>query len=169
MTKVGKPLAFRCGAAELPGPARFSTHLEGEIMTSSVTTPPLYAKARRVGDLLFVSGQLPINEAGLLYPGQVGADITVEQAQEAAALAAQNCLAVVSDALGSLDAVKGVARLGGYVATAEGFSNAPAVVDAASQQILEALGERGQHARLALGVASLPLGASVEIELAVQC
>lgn len=138
-------------------------------MTSPLTTPPLYARARRVGELLFVSGQLPVSEAGLLHPGRVGTEITLEQAQEAAALAAQNCLAVVRDTLGSLDAVKGVARLGGYVSAGEGFSNAPAVVDAASQQILEALGDRGQHARLALGVASLPLGASVEIELAVQC
>ena len=138
-------------------------------MTSPVTTPPLYARAMRVGDLLFVSGQLPVNDAGLLHPGHVGTEVTVEQAREAAALAARNCLDVVRDALGSLDAVKGVARLGGYVAAGEGFSNAPAVVDAASQQILDVLGDRGQHARLALGVASLPLGASVEIELAVQC
>lgn len=124
----------------------------------------------RVGELLFVSGQLPINaETGLLHPGRVGADVTLEQAREAAALAAENCLTVIRESLGSLDAVKAVARLGGYVAAGEGFSNAPAVVDAASAVILEALGERGQHARLALGVASLPLNACVEIELAVQC
>lgn len=138
-------------------------------MTSPVTSPPLYARAKRVGDLLFVSGQLPVNDAGLLHSGHVGTDVTVEQAREAAALAARNCLNVIRDTLGSLDAVKGVARLGGYVAAGEGFSNAPAVVDAASQQILDVLGDRGQHARLALGVASLPLGACVEIELAVQC
>jgi len=138
-------------------------------MTTPVTAPPLYARAMRVGDLLFVSGQLPVDRAGLLYPGKVGTEVTVEQAKEAATLAASNCLNVIRETLGSLDAVKGVARLGGYVAAGEGFNNAPAVVDAASQLILNALGERGQHARLALGVASLPLGACVEIELAVQC
>lgn len=138
-------------------------------MTSPVTTSPLYARAMRVGDLLFVSGQLPVNHAGLLHPGHVGVDVTQEQAAEAAALAAENCLNVIRESLGTLDAVKAVARLGGYVAAGEGFSNAPAVVDAASAVILEALGERGQHARLALGVASLPLNSCVEIELAVQC
>lgn len=138
-------------------------------MTPQVTAPPLYARAMRVGDLLFVSGQLPLNDAGLQHPGHVGTAITVEQAREAAALAASNCLDVVRDTLGSLDAVKGVARLGGYVAAGDGFNDVPAVVDAASQLILDVLGDRGRHARLALGVASLPLGACVEIELAVQC
>lgn len=138
-------------------------------MTPPVTAPPLYARAMRVGDLLFISGQLPVSDARLLYPGHVGTEVTIEDAREAAALAAGNCLDVIRETLGSLDDVKGVARLGGYVAAGDGFNNAPAVVDAASQVILDALGDRGRHARLALGVASLPLGACVEIELAVQC
>ncbi|MDX2939386.1 RidA family protein [Streptomyces ipomoeae] len=132
-------------------------------------TMPLYVRAVRTGDLLFISGQLPLAEAGLLHPGHVGREVTVEQAREAAALAARRCLDVAKDELGSLDAIKAVARIGGYVAAAEGFVDAPAVVDAASQVALDELGERGRHARLAMGVASLPLGACVEIEMAVQC
>lgn len=138
-------------------------------MAQSISSPPLYAGARRVGDLLFVSGQLPIREDALLHPGLVGEEISVEQAREAAGLAARRCLEVVRTELGSLDAVKGVARIGGYVAAGRGFVDAPAVVDEASRTVLDALGERGHHARLALGVASLPLGACVEIEMTVQC
>lgn len=139
-------------------------------MTESVKSPsPLYSRAVRVGDLLFVSGQLPINGDGLLHPGRVGEEVTVEQAREAAELAAIRCLDVVRDELGSLDAVKGIARIGGYVAAGEGFVDAPSVVDAASRIVLDALGSRGRHSRLAVGVASLPLGACVEIEMAVQC
>lgn len=138
-------------------------------MVESVTSTPLYERAVRVGDLLFVSGQLPIGDAGLLYPGRVGQEVTVEQAREAAVLAASRCLDVVRDELGSLDAVKGIARIGGYVSAGEGFVDAPAVIDGASQLALDVLGEKGHHARLAMGVASLPLGACVEIEMTVQC
>jgi enamine deaminase RidA (YjgF/YER057c/UK114 family) len=122
-----------------------------------------------VGDLLFISGQLPIGDDGVQHPGFVGRDVTVEQARQAAALAARRCLDIARAELGSLDAIKGIARLGGYVAVGEGFTDAPAVVDAASQVAHDELGDRGRHARLALGVASLPLGSCVEIEMAVQC
>ncbi|MFJ8855922.1 RidA family protein [Streptomyces sp. NPDC102437] len=138
-------------------------------MSQTASAPPLFERAVRVGDLLFISGQLPIGDDGVQYPGFVGRDVTVEQAREAAALAARRCLEVARAELGSLDAIKAVARIGGYVAVGEGFADAPAVVDAASQVALEELGDRGRHARLALGVASLPLGACVEIEMAVQC
>lgn len=138
-------------------------------MAQSISSPPLYVGAQRIGDLLFVSGQLPLAEAGLLHPGLVGEEVSVEQAREAARVAAGRCLDVVRSALGSLDAVKGVARIGGYVASGRGFIDAPAVIDEASRTILDALGNRGHHARLALGVASLPLGACVEVEMTVQC
>ncbi|MGW0816945.1 RidA family protein [Streptomyces viridiviolaceus] len=138
-------------------------------MHQSASAPPLFETAVRVGDLLFISGQLPIADNGVQHPGVVGQDVTVEQAQQAAALAARRCLDVARAELGSLDAIKGVVRIGGYVAAGDGFVDAPAVVDAASQVALDELGDRGRHARLAVGVASLPLGACVEIEMAVQC
>lgn len=138
-------------------------------MAESVTSTPLYERAVRVGDLLFVSGQLPIGDGGLLYSGRVGQEVTVEQAREAAMLAASRCLDVVRDELGSLDAVKGIVRIGGYVSAGEGFVDAPAVIDGASRLVLDVFEEKGHHARLAVGVASLPLGACVEIEMTVQC
>ncbi|MGP3775396.1 RidA family protein [Streptomyces sp. SDT5-1] len=136
----------------------------------SVTHPqPLYQRAVRSGDTLIVSGQLPIQDHSVIHAGRVGADITVEQAQEAASLAAQRCLVVLRAELGSLDAVRRVVRIGGYVATAPGFFDAPAVVNAASRTVLDALGSRGEHARIAVGVASLPLNSCVEIEMSVEC
>ncbi len=138
-------------------------------MAKSVTSRPLYAPAVRVGDLLFVSGQLPIDDGDLLYPGRLGEGVTLDQGRAAAKLAASRCLDVVRDELGSLDKVKGIARIGGYVAAGDGFIDAPTVIDGASQIALELLGVKGRHARLAVGVASLPMGACVEIEMAVQC
>ncbi|MET9085855.1 RidA family protein [Streptomyces sp. NPDC004237] len=137
----------------------------------SLTHPPtaLYQRAVRSGDMLIVSGQLPVRDQTVIHAGRVGAEVTVEQAQEAAALAAQRCLDVLRAELGSLDAVRRVVRIGGYVAAADGFFDAPAVVNAASRTVLDALGSRGEHARVALGVASLPLNSCVEIEMSVEC
>ncbi len=138
-------------------------------MAQPTSSPPLYVGAQRLGDLLFVSGQLPIADGELLHPGLVGEEVSVEQAREAARVAAGRCLDVIRNELGSLDAIKGVGRIGGYVASGQGFVDAPAVIDEASRTILDALGDRGHHARLALGVASLPFGACVEVEMTVQC
>jgi enamine deaminase RidA (YjgF/YER057c/UK114 family) len=110
-------------------------------MAQPVFSPPLYVGAQRIGDLLFVSGQLPIGHGGLLHSGLVGEEVSVEQAREAARVAAGRCLDVIRNELGSLDAVKGVARIGGYVASGQGFVDAPVVIDAASRTILDALGE----------------------------
>ncbi|MGW1269075.1 RidA family protein [Streptomyces sp. NPDC002491] len=138
-------------------------------MNQPVPATALFERAVRTDALLFVSGQLPIGDDGLRHPGAVGRDVSLEQAREAAALAARRCLDVARAELGSLDAIRSVTRIGGYVAAGEGFTDAPAVVDAASQAVLEELGERGRHARVALGVASLPLGACVEIEMVIAC
>lgn len=138
-------------------------------MPQSVQTPPLYARTVRAGNLLFVSGQLPLGEEGVLYPGRVGQEVSVEHARQAAAVAARACLAAAAAELGSQDEIRSVVKIGGYVAVGEGFSDVPAVVDAASQIILDELGDRGQHARLAVGVASLPRNACVEIEMIFGC
>ncbi|MER6559236.1 RidA family protein [Streptomyces sp. NPDC001027] len=138
-------------------------------MNQPVPATALFERAVRTDALLFVSGQLPISDDGLRHPGAVGRDVSLEQAREAAALAARRCLDVARAELGSLDAIRSVTRIGGYVAAGEGFTDAPAVVNAASQAVLEELGERGRHARVALGVASLPLGACVEIEMVIAC
>lgn len=130
-----------------------------------------YVPAVRVGGLVFTAGQIPLTQdGGLLHVGRVGAaaEVSVEQAQEAARLCVLNALAAAAGAAGGLSAVRRVVRVTGYVASAEGFRDQPRVLNAASELLGEVFGEAGRHARSAVGVAELPLGAPVEIELVVE-
>jgi enamine deaminase RidA (YjgF/YER057c/UK114 family) len=102
------------------------------------------------------------------WTGKIGRELTVEQGAEAARLACLNALAVVKGELGGLDAVARIVRLGGHVASAEGFTQQPAVVNGASDLLAAIFGDAGRHARLALGAYELPLGAAIELELIVQ-
>lgn len=135
-----------------------------------VLPPPTasYVPAVRAGNLVFASGQTPTVAGNLVIAGKLGADVTVEQGQEAARLAALNCLAEVRGVLGSLDAVTRVVKLTGYVASAAGFGDQPTVINGASRLMEDVFGSAGRHARAALGVAELPAGAPVEIELVVE-
>ena len=135
-----------------------------------VLPPPAasYVPAVRTGNLVFASGQTPTVAGRLVIAGKVGADVTVEQGQEAARLAALNCLAEVRGLLGSLDMVTRVVKLTGYVASAAGFGDQPVVINGASRLMEDVFGPAGRHARAALGVAELPAGAPVEIELVVE-
>jgi enamine deaminase RidA (YjgF/YER057c/UK114 family) len=135
-----------------------------------VLPPPAasYVPAVRTGNLVFASGQTPTVAGRLVVAGKLGADVTVEQGQEAARLAALNCLAEVRGLLGSLDIVTRVVKLTGYVASAAGFGDQPAVINGASRLMEDVFGSAGRHARVALGVAELPAGAPVEIELVVE-
>jgi enamine deaminase RidA (YjgF/YER057c/UK114 family) len=127
-----------------------------------------YVPAVRSGDLLFLSGILPMKEGKPAWTGKVGRELTVEEGAEAARLACLNALAVVKAELGGLDAVARIVRLGGHVASAEGFTQQPAVVNGASDLLVAIFGDAGRHARLALGAYELPLGAAIELELIVQ-
>ncbi len=148
----------------------FEERLEELGLKIPTLPPPVanYVPAVRSGNLVFASGQTPTVDGVLVVAGKVGADLTVEQGQAAARLAAVNCLAELRSSLGSLDAVSRVVKLTGYVASAPGFGEQPAVVNGASQLIQEVFGAAGQHARAALGVAELPAGAPVEVELIVE-
>jgi enamine deaminase RidA (YjgF/YER057c/UK114 family) len=128
-------------------------------------TPPLasYVPAVRTGNHVYVSGQVPMADGKLLATGKVGADVTPERAKELAARCALNGLAAV-DALVGLEQIVRVVKVVGFVASAEGFTGQPAVINGAS----EFLGEAGKHARSAVGVAELPLGAPVEVEMIVE-
>jgi enamine deaminase RidA (YjgF/YER057c/UK114 family) len=117
--------------------------------------------------LAFVSGQLPRLDNVVQYCGKVGASISLEQAREAARLCASQCLAALDRELGGMSRVVRLLRVTGYVASAEGFDQQPAVMDAASEYFCQMLGPAGTHARSAVGVAQLPRGASVEIEITV--
>lgn len=139
-------------------------------ITVPTLPPPVasYVPAVRTGRLVFASGQTPTIDGVLQVRGKLGDGISVEEGHRAARLAALNCLAEVRGLLGSLDAVSRVVRLTGYVASAPGFGEQPAVMNGASQLIEEVFGEAGRHARSAIGVAELPFGAPVEVELIVE-
>ncbi len=122
-----------------------------------------YVATQREGSLLFVSGQLPRHEGGMLHQGLVGREVSEEQAVACARLCGLHILAQVEKACG-LDAVRQCLKLTGYVACGPGFDRQPQVIDGASNLMLDVFGETGRHSRAAVGVASLPAGAPVEIE-----
>jgi len=115
--------------------------------------------------LLLVSGMLPLREGGLICRGRVGAEVGLQEAQEAARWAVLNALAALKAHLAHLGKLRQCLRLTGYVASGEGFFEQPQVLNPASQLLAEVFGERGRHTRVAVGVAALPLGSPVEIEL----
>jgi enamine deaminase RidA (YjgF/YER057c/UK114 family) len=131
--------------------------------------PPVadYVPAVRSGDLVFTSGQLPVVGGRMDVTGKVGALVTPEQARDLARTCALNALAAI-DALVGLDAVEQVVKVVGFVASAPDFTGQPGVVNGASELLGEVFGEAGRHARSAVGVASLPLDAPVEVELVVR-
>ena len=126
-----------------------------------------YVPAVRSGQLVFTSGQLPFVDGGLRRTGKVGGSVDPEDAAADAKLCALNALAAVDELVG-LDSVARVVRVVGYVASAEGFTGQPRVVNGASELLGKVFGEAGRHARSAVGVAELPLGAPVEVELTVE-
>jgi enamine deaminase RidA (YjgF/YER057c/UK114 family) len=132
-------------------------------------TAPLaaYVPARRTGQIVYTSGQLPMVAGVLPQTGKVGASVTAEDAAALARIAVLNGLAAI-DALVGLDAVTSVVKVVGYVASAPDFTGQPAVVNGASTLLGEVFGDDGAHARSAVGVAALPLDAPVEIELIVE-
>jgi enamine deaminase RidA (YjgF/YER057c/UK114 family) len=126
-----------------------------------------YVPAVRSGDHVYVSGQLPLADGALLAKGKVGADVDAERAKELAGRCALNALAAI-DALVGLDRVTRVVKIVGFVASADGFTGQPGVVNGASELFGAVFGEAGVHARSAVGVAELPLGAPVEVEVIVE-
>jgi enamine deaminase RidA (YjgF/YER057c/UK114 family) len=138
-------------------------------MSLQLPSPPApagsYTRAVAAGGLVFVSGQLPLSEGRMAYEGAVGGDgLTVEAGYEAARLCALNALGVLAAEGCDLDRLQ-IVRMTGYVASASGFTGQAQVVNGASELMAEVLGEAGVHARVAVGVAELPLGAAVELEV----
>ncbi|MCX5682472.1 MAG: RidA family protein [Planctomycetota bacterium] len=127
-----------------------------------------YVRAVRTGNLVFVSGQLPLRDGKLIATGHVGREVTLETAQACARQAALNALAVIAAEMGGLSKVVRVVRITGHVASAPGFTDQAKVLNAASELMGQAFGDLGRHSRAALGPAELPLGAPVELELIVE-
>ncbi|NLU65248.1 RidA family protein [Rhodococcus sp. HNM0563] len=138
-----------------------------------ITLPPVakpvaaYVPALRSGNTVYTSGQLPMVDGTLAYVGKVGSDVSADDAKTAARICALNALAAV-DALVGIDNVVRIVKVVGFVASADGFTGQPGVVNGASELLGEIFGESGAHARSAVGVAELPLAASVEVELMVE-
>jgi enamine deaminase RidA (YjgF/YER057c/UK114 family) len=126
-----------------------------------------YVPAVRSGSLVFTSGQLPFVDGGLRRTGKVGGSVDADAAAADAKVCALNALAAIDDLVG-LDSIVRVVKVVGFVASVEGFTGQPRVVNGASELLGRIFGEAGQHARSAVGVAELPLGAPVEVELTVE-
>jgi len=117
---------------------------------------------------VYVSGQIPIEDGKVAFKGKVPSVQSLELAQEAARLCAINALAQLKSELGSLDKISKILRVSGFVNSEPNFTEQPKVINAASDLLFEIFGEKGKHSRIAVGVASLPLGATVEIDMIVQ-
>lgn len=127
-----------------------------------------YVPTVRTGNLVFVSGQIPMADGKPVHLGKVGADVDIETATAAARQACLQALAAVKAEVGSLESIKRIVRVGVFVASAEGFTDQPKVANGASELLQEVFGEAGRHSRAAVGVAELPLGVCVEVELIAE-
>lgn len=127
-----------------------------------------YVGAVRTGNLVFVSGHGPLRDGKWEFIGKLGRDLEVEAGQQAAQLVILNCLASLKAEIGSLDRVVRIVRLFGMVNSAPDFTQQPTVIDGASNLLVELFGERGRHSRSAVGMGSLPMGISVEIEMVAE-
>lgn len=134
-------------------------------------SPPeggIYTKVKQVGNILYVSGQGPTFKGKPLYIGKVGGEISLKEGQEAAEVCAMNIMSCLHEYLGDLNKVKNVVKLLAFVASAEGFGEQPKVINAASGLFEDIFGEKGKHARSAIGTNELPANIPVEIEAIIE-
>jgi len=127
-----------------------------------------YVSAVRVCNFLFVGGKIPLIQGQLKYKGKVGKDLTVEEGYEAAKTCTLNLLSVIKTELGDLDKVQRIIKITGYINSASGFTEQSKVLNGASEFLLEVFGDKGRHARAAIGVSELSLDAPVEVEMIVE-
>lgn len=140
----------------------------GITLPSIPTALASYVPARRVGNLIFTSGQVPIRSEGILNPGIVGKEVSLEQAGASCRLACLNALAAVVSITGALESIRSIVKVGVFVASTPEFTEHHKVANYASELLISIFGDSGKHARFAVGVASLPLNAPVELEMTVE-
>jgi enamine deaminase RidA (YjgF/YER057c/UK114 family) len=140
----------------------------GVDLPAPATPVAAYVPTVRTGNLLYVSGQVPLVDGTPTHLGHLGDDVGLEDGRAAARTCAINLLAALKAELGELSRVTRVVKVTGFVASAPGFTDQPKVVNAASELFGEAFGDAGRHARSAVGVAALPLGVPVEVEAIVE-
>jgi len=152
----------------------YHTEVEQRLQNLGITLPPAMAPAANyvpfkiAGKVLYISGQLPMGADGQLIKGTCGKNIETEAAAHAAERSAVNILAQVKAAIGDFDKLEGLSKLTGFVASTADFEAHPAVINGASNLMVEALGERGRHARSAVGMVALPFNVVVEVEAIFQ-
>lgn len=150
------------------------TSAEGRLRELGIELPPppkpvaSYVPAVQVGTLLFMSGNGPLRAGQPAVQGRLGETLTVEQGMEAARLTMLNLLSTLRDTLGSLDRVERIVKLLAFVNSAPDFTQQPTVINGASELLVQIFGERGRHARSAIGTSVLPFGIPVEIEMIVE-
>ncbi len=139
-------------------------------ITIPVSPAPLaaYVPAVKTGNYVYTSGQLPMKEGKLACTGKVGADVTIEDAKNAAEISGLNCLGAALTAIGSIDEIERIVKLTVFVASADGFTSQPEVANGASELMIKIFGDKGKHSRSAVGVSELPRGAAVEIEMIAE-
>ncbi|WP_338698783.1 RidA family protein [Streptomyces sp. Q6] len=148
--------------------------VEEKLAAMGLALPPVvppvaaYQPAVRSGAYVFTAGQLPMVDGTLPVTGKVGAEVTAEEAKDLARTCALNGLAAIKSVAGDLDRIARVVKVVGFVASAPDFTGQPGVINGASELLGEVLGEKGVHARSAVGVAVLPLDAPVEVEFQVE-
>lgn len=138
----------------------------------TLPTPPKpagsYIPVVLSGNMAFVSGQIPMQDGKVQYTGRVPSEKSIEDAQKAAKICATNLLAQLKTSLGSLDRITKIVRVSGFVNSTPEFTEQPKIINAASDLFFEIFGEKGKHSRIAVGVSSLPLGSTVEIDMIVE-
>lgn len=127
-----------------------------------------YIPSNFTGNILYISGQLPVKNGKLEFEGKVGSDLTINQGYEASKLSAINSLSVIKSTIKDFRMLSKIVKVTGYVASAPGFSKQADVINGASDLFFELLGDKGSHARVAVGVSELPLNSPVEIEVIAE-
>ncbi len=127
-----------------------------------------YVPAVKAGDLVYISGQLPLLQGKLTAQGKVEQEVTLEKAAEAAKICALNCLYAVKGLGLSIEEIHRIIKVNGYVNSSPGFTGQPQVINGASEFLIAVLGEQGKHARAAVGVSELPMNAAVEIDMILE-
>ncbi len=127
-----------------------------------------YVPGARSGNIIYTSGQIPFENGVLVYKGRLGEDLVLEDGYKAARLCCLNCLGIIKSMVGNLNKVKKIIKINGFVNSSPDFTDQPKVINGASDLCLDVFGEKGKHARAAVGTSGLPLGAAVEVEIIVE-
>lgn len=127
-----------------------------------------YVPAVRVGNLVFISGQGPVENGQYKYTGKLGKDLTLEEGYEAAKVVALNCISVLKQEIGDLSKLRRIVKLLAWVNSAPGFNQQPLVINGASDLLVKVFGEKGEHARSAIAANELPFDIAVEIEMIAE-